>query len=657
MKGYVSMRRKMVVYLVAMAILALLPFGFLKFFAKNMIMEIFSYKARLNSSKIVSELSFTIEGAKDQADRMAFFFSSFLAGRTAILADDRMSVVSSSKTSAKLANILPGMISENIRLARERLSGAYFRICGSTVAFVPGELPGIGRYSPFYYTLQGERQFRYKDLALEKERYEDYDWFRIPLESGKPYWSKPYTDRIGSGRMLVTYSTPVIVQGRTVAIVTMDISINDINMLLDKRNVADNAGGYSLLLMYGRYGVASDNMDSAPYRNGVVDFLEMRKSGMVVGDEAMVKYVDFLLSFVRDAEESLKSHPGIDYGDFIEIFVENCGTMNTPLFDPFLKKNTRYYCTPVEFSRDFILVVATPEDALFDSISGIQKRAGVMVLAILIFLSPFVVILSGIAVAPLKKLKVQADRYAVGDFDYRSDVVEPSPLRRGLFGASSEVVAVSEALNDLGGKLKASFSEIKGAKREIIRHLAIASEYRDTDTGKHVARVSGYSRVLALRAGMTVQEAEQVAEASVMHDVGKIGISDNILLKKGRLTDEEYRIMKTHTSIGMDILSGGSSALLAAAERIAGSHHEKWNGEGYPAGLKGEEIPLEGRIVAICDVFDALTTERPYKKPWTSDEAFAFIERERGASFDPRLVDLFLAARDEILRVKEEIGA
>jgi putative two-component system response regulator len=153
--------------------------------------------------------------------------------------------------------------------------------------------------------------------------------------------------------------------------------------------------------------------------------------------------------------------------------------------------------------------------------------------------------------------------------------------------------------------------------------------------------MSRLSAHLAKVMGMNDRECDLILNASPMHDVGKIGIPDNILLKPGKLTSKEWDIMKTHPDIGAEILSGSESELLKLAESIALTHQERWNGSGYPKGLKGEEIPLEGRLVALCDVFDALTSERPYKRAFSVEESMAIIEKNRGIDFEPELVDIF----------------
>jgi putative two-component system response regulator len=199
-------------------------------------------------------------------------------------------------------------------------------------------------------------------------------------------------------------------------------------------------------------------------------------------------------------------------------------------------------------------------------------------------------------------------------------------------------------------------AEILDAKLDIINRLARAAEYRDNETGMHVIRMSHYTSILAKAAGLDDITCEKIFHAASMHDVGKIGIPDKILLKPARLTDGEFAHMKSHTIIGGRLLEGGNSDLLHMAFEIAMTHHEKWDGSGYPKGLSGEDIPIEGRISAVCDVFDALTSERPYKNEWPVQDAIDEILAQKGAHFDPKLVDLFINCLDDILVVKERFA-
>ncbi|MFC1602056.1 HD domain-containing phosphohydrolase [Pseudomonadota bacterium] len=188
----------------------------------------------------------------------------------------------------------------------------------------------------------------------------------------------------------------------------------------------------------------------------------------------------------------------------------------------------------------------------------------------------------------------------------------------------------------------------------IVRKLGKASEYRDEETGLHIIRMSKMSVLLGQAMGMDQYQLDLLLNAAPMHDVGKIGIPDNILLKPGKFEPEEWEIMKTHAQIGADILGGDESELLIMARDIALTHHEKWNGKGYPNGLKGKDIPLVGRICALTDVFDALTSKRPYKDAWPTDEAVALIKEEDGQHFDPELVEHFFVLLPEFVAIKEK---
>lgn len=202
-------------------------------------------------------------------------------------------------------------------------------------------------------------------------------------------------------------------------------------------------------------------------------------------------------------------------------------------------------------------------------------------------------------------------------------------------------------------KVLEATSELRKSQLDIIRCLGRAGEYRDNETGEHVIRMSKSCQVLALSAGMSERDGEMVLYASPMHDVGKIGIPDNILLKPGKLTPEEWKIMQTHAQLGAEILEGNESEMVQMARIIALSHHEKWDGSGYPNKLAGEDIPLVGRIAAICDVFDALISWRPYKKAWSVEEAKNFLSDNAGAHFDPNLVPLFIEKLPRILEIRD----
>jgi len=205
--------------------------------------------------------------------------------------------------------------------------------------------------------------------------------------------------------------------------------------------------------------------------------------------------------------------------------------------------------------------------------------------------------------------------------------------------------------------LKEAHEELEEAYLDTIHRLALAAEYKDEDTGDHIIRMSRYSALLSEKLGLSSNEVRNIIYAAPMHDIGKIGIADSILLKPGKLTEEEFSIMKTHFIIGANLLAYSKSEILQVAEQIAISHHEKWNGKGYPQGLAGEKIPLVGRIVGLADVFDALISKRPYKDPFPADKAIDIIKNERGEHFDPQVVDVFLENINEFLKIKEEMDS
>lgn len=224
--------------------------------------------------------------------------------------------------------------------------------------------------------------------------------------------------------------------------------------------------------------------------------------------------------------------------------------------------------------------------------------------------------------------------------------------------------ALEETVDKRTSELRAALEHMAEAQRrthhaylDTIQRLAVVTEYRDKETERHIQRMGEYSALLARRLGLTPAQVEVIRVASPMHDVGKIGIPDAILLKPGKLENEEWEIMKTHAAIGGQILGGSDSELLEAGKLIALSHHEKWNGSGYPRGLSGENIALTGRICAVADVFDALTSERPYKRASTEEEALAIMREGRGKHFDPALIDLFLADIDEVGAIKNQHGS
>ncbi|MBL4774535.1 MAG: response regulator [Mariprofundus sp.] len=222
---------------------------------------------------------------------------------------------------------------------------------------------------------------------------------------------------------------------------------------------------------------------------------------------------------------------------------------------------------------------------------------------------------------------------------------------KNMLNLRKNQIQLSNRAQWLATEVHKATSALRQQEREALIILSKAAEYRDPETGAHISRMSHYSKLIARQLGLDESEQELILEASPMHDVGKVGTPDHILLKPGKLDQEEFAIMKQHATQGYEILSQGSSQLLQIAADIAISHHEKFNGKGYPNGLKGENISLYGRIVAVADVFDALTSARPYKKAWPVDKAIALLKAESGEHFDPKCVEAFLAVLDDVLKI------
>lgn len=210
----------------------------------------------------------------------------------------------------------------------------------------------------------------------------------------------------------------------------------------------------------------------------------------------------------------------------------------------------------------------------------------------------------------------------------------------------------TQALQSVIADLQSAQSNLKRSHEITIRQLSCAAEFRDNETGMHLERMSHFCELIGLAHGMSPEEALELRIAAPMHDVGKIGIPDSILLKPGKLTDAEMDDMRRHAEYGYRILSGTGSPLLDLAAEIAYTHHEKWDGGGYPRKLAGEEIPLCGRISAIADVFDALTSKRCYKRAWSIEEAKEFMESQAGKHFDPRLLALFFDRMDQVVEIR-----
>ena len=233
------------------------------------------------------------------------------------------------------------------------------------------------------------------------------------------------------------------------------------------------------------------------------------------------------------------------------------------------------------------------------------------------------------------------------------DRVEFLTRTKNMLALQSSRKKLADRAAWLADEVRKATSEIVLRERETVLRLSKAAEYRDPETGAHIIRMAHYSQLIAKELGLTLEQQELLLEAAPLHDIGKVGIPDGILLKPGKLTESEFEIMKQHAKIGYEVLRGSSSRVLQSGAEIAHCHHEKFDGSGYPQGLSGETIPLFSRIVAVADVFDALTSERPYKKMWDDESAKLLIRSQTGLHFDPQCVDAFFRGWDEVMKIRE----
>jgi putative two-component system response regulator len=239
--------------------------------------------------------------------------------------------------------------------------------------------------------------------------------------------------------------------------------------------------------------------------------------------------------------------------------------------------------------------------------------------------------------------------FALGAVDYITKPISP-PL---VLARVKTHITLAHQMRVTELKVKERTADLQRSQQSAITMLAAAGHYNDNDTGHHIWRMAAYSKCLALAAGWSVTDASLLAQAAPMHDTGKIGIPDSILKAPRRLDDDEMTIMRSHAEIGHKILAQSDTPLFNLAAEISLCHHEKWDGSGYPRSLAGDAIPQSARIVAIADVFDALTMKRPYKKAWSDDAAFDYIANEAGTHFDPELVCKFLSIKDEVVKTKQ----
>jgi hypothetical protein len=292
---------------------------------------------------------------------------------------------------------------------------------------------------------------------------------------------------------------------------------------------------------------------------------------------------------------------------------------------------------------DWAVVVREPADAIHAAVVQARWQAAMLCLAGGTLLCLIAVLLVRRVTRPLRTLVTALRRF--GERDGRAGLALPRLPSTRLV----EIELLKQSFESMTAAVQAQQDSLQHTQLQVLQTLGRAGEFRDNETGDHVQRMSRLCARLARLAGLPDSVVADMRLASQLHDIGKIGIPDHILLKPGRLTDEEREVMSHHPQIGARILSGLDAPMLRLARDIALTHHERWDGSGYPEGLKGEAIPIAGRIVAICDVFDALRSNRPYKRAWPLPEVLSHLREQAGSHFDPQLVALFLAHLDDFI--------
>ena len=324
--------------------------------------------------------------------------------------------------------------------------------------------------------------------------------------------------------------------------------------------------------------------------------------------------------------------------DFLKRLVEASGQVQATAFlDP-------VQAIAAAYQRDFDIVLVDYEMPKMDGITLIRELRSLPKFADV----PIVMVTS----IETDEVRMKALEAGATDFlPKRPQAMEMNVRLRNLLKLGFAVRKLNDRAADLANEVAAATQKLHEREEEIILRLALAVEYRDNDTGEHTLRVAKYSRLIAEQLGLSARLCRDIYLAAPLHDVGKVAIPDSILLKPGRLNDEEMAVIRTHATIGERILADSHCELIQLGAAIAAAHHERWDGSGYPNRLKGVEIPVAARVVAVADVFDALTTKRPYKEAMPLTTARRFLEDKRASDFDPACVDAFLACWDEVVAI------
>ena len=381
--------------------------------------------------------------------------------------------------------------------------------------------------------------------------------------------------------------------------------------------------------------------------------LDAQQEYRIIAEESLKSYAVSLLrgkteniiAFDEDGNVQMR----IGYGDFPDpepwSGAQNYESLHQGWFSGTLHGEKR---VGVAFDLEafgWTVLISEGEEAYFTEIQEIRYTYFWILASAIVLISILIAVYLGYIIRPVEHLTQTMQHISSSqDLSMRAQIESTDEIGFLADRFNSMISSMQRSYMDLQHARDAEESSRKTAVQrelETLNLLGRVSDFRDEDTGEHLRRIGSFSALFSRLLGQTGREQDLIFYSAPLHDIGKIGIPDSILLKPGRLTDEEFEQMKLHTLFGYNILKDAESEYLSLGARIALTHHEKWNGSGYPEGLAGEDIPLPGRIVALVDVFDALISERPYKRAWSPEDAFALILEQRGKHFDPALVDLF----------------
>jgi HD-GYP domain-containing protein (c-di-GMP phosphodiesterase class II) len=460
-----------------------------------------------------------------------------------------------------------------------------------------------------FFTREDQERFSYNDgyNAKEAPAYYKEPWFThaAKMNSGETTWSDLYIDPITKVKM-VTVSTPIYKEDVLFGVATIDVAIDHVAPIIKK--IAQKIQGYIFL------SDASNQLITASHK-GIAD--NYKNIATTIKDHTLdvalqsynLSYNTFLIE--KDLFLHVKSY-GIIYK---------------------IPKLNWHIGLIISYDRAF----KTAHELLFNI------NAITVILTLLIAILGYL-ILRKIIINPIRDISRQLH------INKNFNIKDLKPITTNQKGEIGELVTT---LNERTSMLKALQKEIEDTQKEVIFTMGAVGESRSKETGNHVKRVAEYSKILALHYGLNEKEAEMLKQASPMHDIGKVAIPDAILNKPGPFNQEERRIMNTHAQLGYEMLKMSNRPLLKMAATVAYEHHEKYNGTGYPQGLSGENIHIYGRITALADVFDALGSDRVYKKAWDDEKIFQLFKEERGEHFDPKLIDIFFEHLDEFLAIRD----